>query len=164
MDDRFESIDAGNWGYEIQVCALRCDSRQLLTILQTGGFRRGQFDWTTSDPKNAFVDTEGLHIVPTLTTESTNITGTQLLDGYSLNITDTGGNGSCTSSDMTMCSIRSNHTLGHILPPVRSARLTTKGKKSIKYGRVEVVAKMPKGDWLWPAICAFLISSLWHMS
>ncbi|KAL1599234.1 hypothetical protein SLS59_006251 [Nothophoma quercina] len=136
MDDRFESIDAGNWGYEIQ----------------TGGFRRGQFDWTTSDPKNAFVDTEGLHIVPTLTTESTNITGTQLLDGYSLNITDTGGNGSCTSSDMTMCSIRSNHTLGHILPPVRSARLTTKGKKSIKYGRVEVVAKMPKGDWLWPAI------------
>jgi beta-glucanase (GH16 family) len=30
--------------------------------------------------------------------------------------------------------------------------LTTKGKKSIKYGKVEVVAKMPKGDWLWPAI------------
>lgn len=36
--------------------------------------------------------------------------------------------------------------------PVRSARLTTKGKKSIKYGRVEVTAKMPQGDWLWPAI------------
>ena len=28
----------------------------------------------------------------------------------------------------------------------------TRGKKSIKYGRVEVVAKMPQGDWLWPAI------------
>jgi beta-glucanase (GH16 family) len=39
-----------------------------------------------------------------------------------------------------------------MIPPVRSARLTTKGKKSIRYGQVEVVAKMPKGDWLWPAI------------
>jgi beta-glucanase (GH16 family) len=39
-----------------------------------------------------------------------------------------------------------------MIPPVRSARLTTKGKKSIRYGRVEVVAKLPRGDWLWPAI------------
>lgn len=43
-------------------------------------------------------------------------------------------------------------TSGAIINPVRSARLTTKGSKSIKYGRVEVVAKMPKGSWLWPAI------------
>ena len=50
------------------------------------------------------------------------------------------------------CSIRSNKTAGTIIPPVRSARLTTKGKKTMKYGRVEVTAKMPKGDWLWPAI------------
>jgi beta-glucanase (GH16 family) len=35
---------------------------------------------------------------------------------------------------------------------VRSARLTTQGAKWIQYGRVEVVAKLPKGDWLWPAI------------
>jgi beta-glucanase (GH16 family) len=42
---------------------------------------------------------------------------------------------------------------GNIIPPVRSARLNTKGKKSIKYGRVEVVARMGSGDWLWPAIC-----------
>ena len=35
---------------------------------------------------------------------------------------------------------------------MRSARLTTQGAKSIQYGRVEVVAKVPKGDWLWPAI------------
>lgn len=36
--------------------------------------------------------------------------------------------------------------------PVYSGRINTKGSASIKYGRVEVVAKMPKGDWLWPAI------------
>jgi beta-glucanase (GH16 family) len=51
--------------------------------------------------------------------------------------------------------VRSNATLGTIIPPVRSARMTTKGKKSIKYGRVEIVAKMAKGDWLWPALCTF---------
>lgn len=39
-----------------------------------------------------------------------------------------------------------------MIPPVRSARLTTKGNKGIRYGRVEVVAKLPKGDWIWPAI------------
>lgn len=39
-----------------------------------------------------------------------------------------------------------------MINPVRSARLNTKGKASIRYGRVEVVAKIPQGDWLWPAI------------
>jgi beta-glucanase (GH16 family) len=42
--------------------------------------------------------------------------------------------------------------IGRVINPVRSARINTKGKKSIRYGKVEVKAKMPKGDWLWPAI------------
>ena len=36
--------------------------------------------------------------------------------------------------------------------PVQSARLRTAETFAFKYGRVEVSAKMPKGDWLWPAI------------
>jgi beta-glucanase (GH16 family) len=91
--------------------------------------------------------------VPTLTTESTSITEEQLLNGYTLNITSSDGDGSCTSTDYKSCGVRSNSTIGTIIPPVRSARLTTKGKKSIKYGRIEIVAKMAKGDWLWPALC-----------
>ena len=39
-----------------------------------------------------------------------------------------------------------------MINPVQSARLVTRGKKHIRYGKVEVVAKMPQGDWLWPAI------------
>jgi beta-glucanase (GH16 family) len=136
MEDNFEKIDPANWGYEIQ----------------TGGYGNGEFDWTTDDPKNSFVDAEGLHIVPTLTTESTSITAEQIVNGYTLNITKADGDGSCTSTDYKSCGIRSNSTTGAIIPPVRSARMTTKGKKSIKYGRVEVVAKTAKGDWLWPAI------------
>ncbi|KAF7268731.1 hypothetical protein GWI33_018084 [Rhynchophorus ferrugineus] len=39
-----------------------------------------------------------------------------------------------------------------ILPPVLSSQLTTKGKFSFKYGRIEVKAKLPKGDWLYPEL------------
>ncbi|KAF1811333.1 concanavalin A-like lectin/glucanase [Eremomyces bilateralis CBS 781.70] len=133
MDDNFESINSDHWGYEIQ----------------RGGFGTGGFDWTTDDPKNAYTDSEGLHIVPTLTIETTNIDLGQLTDNYVLNLTT---DGTCTENGIDECSIRSNITSGDIINPVRSARLTTKGKKSIKYGRVEVIAKMPKGSWLWPAI------------
>ena len=98
--------------------------------------------------------------MPTLTTESTSITEQQLLNGYTLNITKSSGDGSCTSSDYKSCGVRSNATLGTILPPVRSARMTTQGKKTITYGRVEVVARAAKGDWLWPAICKSELSVL----
>jgi beta-glucanase (GH16 family) len=91
--------------------------------------------------------------VPTTTTNSTNITPAQIDNGYTLNLTKAGGDGSCTGTSNSQCSVHSNSTLNVIIPPVRSARINTKGKKSIKYGRVEVVAKMPAGDWLWPAIC-----------
>lgn len=36
--------------------------------------------------------------------------------------------------------------------PVKSGRIHTKKSASIKYGRVEVRAKLPEGKWLWPAI------------
>jgi len=104
------------------------------------------FHWTTDDPLNSYISSDGLHIVPTLTLDTTGITPDQLLDGYTLNLT------SCTSTFASDCSVTSNATTSTIINPVRSARLSTKGKKSIKYGRVEVVAKLPAGDWLWPAI------------
>lgn len=36
--------------------------------------------------------------------------------------------------------------------PVRSVQLRTADAFAFKYGKVEVSAKMPAGDWLWPAI------------
>jgi beta-glucanase (GH16 family) len=133
MEDNFSNIDESNWSYEIQ----------------RGGFGAGSFEWTTDDPKNAYVDGEGLHIVPTLTTETSPITLEELTDNYVLNLTT---DGTCTAQDISMCSVRSNVTAGTIINPVRSARLSTKGKKTLRYGKIEVVAKMPRGDWLWPAI------------
>jgi beta-glucanase (GH16 family) len=114
LDEKFKKLDPDVWNHEVQV----------------NGFGTGAFDWTTTDPKNSFVDGEG-----------------------PLNLTETGGDGSCTAMQNPDCSIKSNASTGAIIPPVRSARLNTRGKKGIRYGRIEVEAKLPVGDWLWPAIC-----------
>ncbi|KAJ6258343.1 Beta-glucanase [Drechslerella dactyloides] len=121
------------WSYEIQV----------------GGFGNGEFDWTTADADNVYVDKNGLRIVPTLTNETTTITNSQLLHGYTLNLTTAG---TCTGETIKACGIRSNSTKGTMINPVRSARISTRGKKGIRYGKVEVEAKLPAGDWIWPAI------------
>ncbi|KAK1749885.1 glycosyl hydrolase [Echria macrotheca] len=136
LDDDFRTLNTDVWSHEVQL----------------DGFGTGSFDWTTTDPRNVYVDESGLHIVPTLTNETTDITNDMIYNGYTLNLTKAGGDGSCTGTKATSCAIRSNSTTGSMIPPVRSARLSTKGKKAIRYGRVEVVAKLPKGDWLWPAI------------
>lgn len=131
--DDFKTLDTNVWHHEVQL----------------DGFGNGAFDWTTTDSKNSYVDEDGLHIEPTLTNETTSITTDQLFANYTLNLFK---DGSCTSKSNSSCRITSDPEKGRMIPPVRSARLTTKGSKTIRYGRVEVVAKLPKGDWLWPAI------------
>lgn len=58
----------------------------------------------------------------------------------------------CTSGEPGNCIASTNLANGSIVPPVRSARINTRLSRSITYGRIEVTAKMPVGDWLWPAI------------
>lgn len=62
-----------------------------------------------------------------------------------------------------------NTTSGNatIVNPVKSARLNTRLGASITYGRVEVTAKLPVGDWLWPAIWMMPVKStygIWPQS
>ncbi|CAG9088980.1 unnamed protein product [Plutella xylostella] len=52
--------------------------------------------------------------------------------------------------DTTECERRAGGA--SILPPVMTAKVTTRQRFSFKYGRVEVRAKLPKGDWLVPEI------------
>lgn len=133
LDDNFATFKDSVWSHEVAI----------------GGFGYGSFDWTTNDSSNSYISSSGLHIVPTLTSETTTITAQQIYNGYTLDLT---ADKSCTLPDKTQCIRHSDAANGTIINPVRSARLTTAGKVSIQYGRVEVVAKMPKGDWLWPSI------------
>ena len=134
--------------------------------VSVGGNGNGEFQWTTDSPRNVYTQDGLLHIVPTLTSDV--IGEANVLDGYTVNLT---ADGTCTgqpskwhtidksvpmqvaiNSTNTNCVARSNATLGTVIPPIQSARLTTNGTAAIRYGRVEVRARMPTGDWLWPAV------------
>ncbi|KAK2588234.1 hypothetical protein KPH14_004265 [Odynerus spinipes] len=40
----------------------------------------------------------------------------------------------------------------YILPPIMSGRLNSKGSFAFVYGRIEVRAKLPRGDWIYPLL------------
>lgn len=56
--------------------------------------------------------------------------------------------GFCTDKNNYNCERQAGGDV--IINPVRSARMNTKKSFSFKYGRVEVLAKTPTGNWLWP--------------
>ncbi|RDB22986.1 Beta-1,3-glucan-binding protein [Hypsizygus marmoreus] len=129
------------------------------------GFGNGEFSMATASQNNSFVQDGKLYIVPTLTSDS--IGHDAVFDGAVYNITGCTFNTTRPDNGHVIrdgqrvfdwdayrrsCSMVSNSTAGTIINPVQSARLTTRYSASIKYGRVEVRAKMPEGDWMWPAI------------
>ena len=103
----------------------------------------GQFEQTTHTDENVFVKDGQLFIQPTLQDEKL------IASNNVINLTATG---ICTSKLLSRCVAATNVTNGTIVNPVKSARINTKKGATIKYGRVEVRAKLPAGDWLWPAI------------
>jgi beta-glucanase (GH16 family) len=139
MEDNFDSLDLNTWNHEIDL----------------GGFGNHQFDMATDAPANSYVKDGRLYISPSLTADVVGYD--QILDGTMYNLTgctntiiDHTTNASIPNPDA--CGVRSNRTTGTMIPPVMSARLTTKGKFNIAYGKITVRAKLPRGDWLWPAI------------
>lgn len=98
---------------------------------------------TTNTDENVFIQDGVLHIKPTLQDakliETNNV----------INLTK---QGICSSDIWSNCVAVTNTTNGTIVNPVKSGRISTRSSKSIKYGRIEVEAQLPSGDWLWPAI------------
>jgi beta-glucanase (GH16 family) len=93
--------------------------------------------------ENVYIENGKLVIKPTLQNAS-------LIEGNSvINLT---AQGICTSTVESNCVSITNLTNGTIVQPVKSGRINTKKGATIKYGRVEVTATLPAGDWLWPAI------------
>ncbi|KAK3335058.1 concanavalin A-like lectin/glucanase domain-containing protein [Neurospora tetraspora] len=111
--------------------------------VQLGGFGNGEFQQTTKD--NAYVEDGKLVIKATLQDDKLLLSDSKI---------DLLASGDCTSTSFQNCVAATNTTAGNssIVPPVLSARLNTRLGASIKYGRVEVTARLPEGDWLWPAI------------
>ncbi|XP_014552606.1 glycoside hydrolase family 16 protein [Bipolaris victoriae FI3] len=126
LNDNFTSWNESLWTKEVEL----------------GGFGNGQFEMTTDTHENVFIDNGELVIKPTVQNEEF------IMQDH---IIDLRGHG-CTGPVWTDCFASTNTTNGTIVSPVKSGRINTKLGASIKYGRVEVVAKLPAGDWLWPSI------------
>jgi hypothetical protein len=84
-----------------------------------------------------------LHIKPRLTSD---VFGEPFLTSGRVVIPS----GQCTNSNFYGCDRQGSPD--YPINPVRSARIRTINSFSFKYGTLEVRAKMPAGDWLWPAI------------
>ncbi|KII90396.1 glycoside hydrolase family 16 protein [Plicaturopsis crispa FD-325 SS-3] len=150
--------------------------------IELGGFGNGEFEITTSSTNNSFVNDGKLYIVPTLTSD--NIGADAIFNGYTYNLTDctyndtqnvypaavTASSGSSSfnaAAYYQACGAVSNSSTDAVIPPAQSARLSTRNSASIRYGKVEVRAKLPTGDWLWPAIWMLPVNNTygaWPMS
>lgn len=126
-DDFSEGLNTNIWTQEAEV----------------GGFGNGQFEETTLTDENVFIQDGKLIIKPTL--QNANLISSNSV----INLTSAG---TCTSNVLSDCVTVTNITTNEIVQPVKSGRINTKKGATIKYGRVEVTAKLPAGDWLWPAI------------
>ncbi|KAF2898774.1 hypothetical protein ILUMI_07407 [Ignelater luminosus] len=126
FEDHFDTLDHNKWKHEITL----------------GGGGNWEFQWYTNDCENSIAQNGFLKIKPTLTSD--------FLGESALTSRTVGLSCSCTNSLFYGCERRG--TVDNIINPIRSAKLYTKGTFAFKYGRVEVRAKMPSGDWLWPAI------------
>ena len=111
-----------------------------------GGGGNNEFQWYTK--QNSYTKDGILYIRPTFTADA--IGEGPMISGGTI---DLFGDGCvvpdfCTSS--SCCRKTSNGK--DIIPPIQSGLLRTKESFSIKYGKVEVNARLPRGDFLWPAI------------
>ncbi|XP_012241954.1 beta-1,3-glucan-binding protein 1 [Bombus impatiens] len=83
-----------------------------------------------------------LHIKPTFTNDKF---GPNFVTNGNLTLT------SCTGVANTD-DCKRNAFAAYILPPVISGRLNTKSSFAFQHGRIQIRAKLPRGDWLYPLL------------
>ncbi|KAF7724623.1 hypothetical protein EC973_000867 [Apophysomyces ossiformis] len=135
FEDHFNHLDMKKWQHEI--------------TMSGGG--NWEFQWYTNNRSNSFVRDGILYIRPTLTMD---LLGEEnMKEGAHVNLWSGQPSVSCTDNSNYGCERTAGVSSGgNYLNPIQSACLRTIDSMSLKYGRVEVRARMPLGDWLWPAI------------
>ncbi|CAG9764551.1 unnamed protein product [Ceutorhynchus assimilis] len=131
FEDNFDTFNLEKWQHE--------------STLSGGG--NWEFQWYLNNRTNSYVDNSNLHIRPTFV--STDY-GEDFLNSGTLDLNGAIPTDQCTDPANWGCS--RTGTADHILNPIKSARITSVHSFQFKYGSVVVRAKMPAGDWLWPAI------------
>ncbi|XP_072940474.1 beta-1,3-glucan-binding protein-like [Epargyreus clarus] len=131
FQEDFEELDLEKWQHE--------------NTLSGGG--NWEFQYYSNNRTNSFVHDGLLFIRPSLTADHY---GDWFISAGRLNVDGGAPADRCTNSRWFGC--ERIGTANHILNPIKSARLRSISSFSFRYGRIEVRAKMPAGDWLWPAV------------
>lgn len=130
--DDFNQFDLRTWKHEITL----------------GGGGNWEFEWYLNNRSTSFVNNSILSIQPGLTSNILGASG--VISGVDLNIWGNTPASICTSNAFFGCDRASNGA--NIINPTTSARIGTASSFTFRYGRFETRAKMPRGDWMWPAI------------
>ena len=131
FEDNFDKLDFKRWQHELTM----------------GGGGNWEFQVYRNNRTNSFIDEGVLHIQPSLTID---YLGEATMKGGDFAIWGGAPADTCTSNAFYGC--ERNAAYGNYINPVMSARLRSVNSFSFTYGRLEVVAKLPKGDMIWPAI------------
>jgi len=131
FDENFDTFDLDVWEHEITA----------------GGGGNWEFQYYTNNRSNSYVHDGRLFIKPTLTEDKY---GPGFVTSGTLNLWGSTPASLCTGNAYYGCERSGNPT--NVINPVQSARLRSVHSFDVAYGRVEVLAKMPAGDWIWPAI------------
>ncbi|EPB91375.1 hypothetical protein HMPREF1544_01696 [Mucor circinelloides 1006PhL] len=135
FEDHFNTFDLKNWQHEIS--------------LSGGG--NWEFQYYTNNRSNSFVEDGILYLKPTMT--SATIGEEALKNGGRMNLYSGAPSEDCTDNSNYGCERTSGAAAdGNYINPIQSARIRTIDSVTLKYGKVEVRARLPTGDWLWPAI------------
>ena len=130
--EEFDELDHDIWQHEVTA----------------GGGGNGEFQYYTNNRSNSFVKDSTLYLKPTLTKDTF---GEHFLTHGTLDLWgQSGPHSTCTGNQYSGC-LRKG-TEDSIINPIQSAKIRTLNSFSFKYGKLEVRVKLPKGDWLWPAI------------
>ncbi|XP_060533796.1 beta-1,3-glucan-binding protein-like [Cylas formicarius] len=131
FEETFDIFDLRKWSHEI-------------TLAGGGNL---EFQYYTNNRSNSFVNKGYLHIRPTFLSDEF---GEAFLSSGTLDVNGGSPADQCTNAMSYGC-MRIG-TPSYILNPIKSARIRTADSFYFKYGRVEINAKIPSGDWLWSAI------------
>ncbi|XP_058467022.1 beta-1,3-glucan-binding protein-like [Malaya genurostris] len=136
FEDNFDTLDRSVWQHENSL----------------GGGGNNEFQWYSGSDRNSYVKDGNLVLRPTLTADEF---GEEFLSTGTVDIREGDDFDRCTDEGPWAEEIRGCYRQGspeYILNPIRSARLRTRNSFGFKFGKVEIRAKLPAGDWIWPAL------------
>lgn len=131
FEDQFENFDLSRWSHENTL----------------GGGGNWEFEYYLNNRTNSYAKNGQLHIKPTYLADDN---GEDFLFSGTLDINGAYPVDECTNAAYYGCS--RTGTADNALNPIKSARIRTVDSFYFKYGTLVVRAKLPAGDWLWPAI------------